>query len=73
LTLSASAAPDIALGSGLADAEFGLRLRYEFSRQFAPYLGVHYERRFGGSADFARAAGDHVSDTQFVVGVRAWF
>ncbi len=30
--------------SGLQSVEFGLRLAYEFNRQFAPYLGAAYER-----------------------------
>jgi len=61
------------IGSGLSKGEFGLRLRYEVRREFAPYIGVSYERTFGGSADFARAAGDDVAATRFVVGVRTWF
>ena len=31
---------DNGLGSGLSDLALGLRLRYEFNRQFAPYIGV---------------------------------
>lgn len=70
------AAQDIAethTGSGISDAEFGLRLRYEIRREFAPYIGVSHERKFGRSADFARAAGEDVKATSFVVGLRAWF
>jgi copper resistance protein B len=33
-------------GTGLNDIEFGLRLRYEIRRQFAPYIGVSLERSF---------------------------
>lgn len=71
--LSASDQPKLRLGSGLTDIEAGLRLRYEFKREFAPYVGVHHERRFGGTADYARAAGQATRDTRFVVGLRAWF
>lgn len=60
-------------GSGLSNAELGLRLRYEFRREFAPYIGVSYERRFGNTADYARAAGEDPAVTSFVVGLRAWF
>jgi uncharacterized protein involved in copper resistance len=35
----------------------GLRLRYEFSRNFAPYLGVFYAGKFGQSASNARRVG----------------
>jgi copper resistance protein B len=60
------------LGSGLSDATLGVRLRYEFSRQFAPYVGIERTTRFGQTADFARKAGLHSRDTQWVAGVRFW-
>ena len=61
------------IGSGLSEIEAGLRLRYEISRQFAPYIGVSWRRKFGNTASFARAAGEEGSDTKFVAGVRVWF
>ena len=61
------------IGSGLADAGFGVRLRYEIRREFAPYVGVEWRRSFGETADLARADGHDASDMQWVVGVRAWF
>lgn len=63
----------IGLGSGLSDAELGLRLRYEFQREFAPYIGVSWERKFGDTADYARANGESAETTSFVVGLRAWY
>ncbi|MCG2842117.1 copper resistance protein B [Sandaracinobacter sp. RS1-74] len=73
LELSAQDIPELAIGSGLVRGEAGLRLRYEIAREFAPYLGVVHESRFGRTADFARAAGESASGTAFVLGVRAWF
>lgn len=61
------------VGSGLTDTELGLRLRYEFRREFAPYVGVVHERKYGRTAEFARAAGEDVDTTRLVVGLRAWF
>lgn len=61
------------VGSGLSDATFGLRLRYEIRREFAPYLGIVWQHRLGQAADFARAAGHDAADTQIVAGVRIWF
>jgi copper resistance protein B len=61
------------IGSGLSTIEAGLRLRYEFTRRFAPYIGVVRERAFGGTADFRRDGGEDVTDTRFVAGVRLWF
>jgi copper resistance protein B len=60
-------------GAGLSNAELGLRLRYEIKREFAPYIGVSYDRRFGRTADYLRAAGEDPEVTSFVVGVRTWF
>ena len=61
------------IGSGLADASAGLRLRYEFTRQFAPYVGVEWRGRFGRTADLARASGSPTRTTDIVAGVRFWF
>jgi len=65
--------PGIGIGSGLSDVEAGLRLRYEIRREFAPYIGINWSRLFGNTADFARFAGDKSSETQLVIGFRAWF
>lgn len=65
--------PGRGIGSGLGMAEAGLRLRYEFSRRFAPYVGVVRERAFGRTADFREAAGEGADGTRWVAGVRAWF
>ena len=64
---------DNGLGSGLSDLAVGLRLRYEFSRQFAPYIGVEWTDTYGDTADYRRAAGQDTSGTQFVAGLRFWF
>tara|TARA_R110002110_G_scaffold408762_1_gene630595 strand:+ start:8528 stop:9457 length:930 start_codon:yes stop_codon:yes gene_type:complete len=64
---------DNQLGSGLSDTALGLRLRYEFSRQFAPYIGVEWTGKYGGTADWARASNETVRDTLYVAGIRFWF
>ncbi|MCX8475866.1 MAG: copper resistance protein B [Sphingomonas sp.] len=71
--LSAQDVPANRVGSGLTDAELGVRLRYEITRRFAPYVGVSYEAKTGRTADFARADGEDPSTTSFVAGVRIWF
>lgn len=65
--------PERRIGSGLSDLQFGLRLRYEFRREIAPYVGLVWTKRFGKSADFARAAGDGANDLQALAGLRIWF
>lgn len=61
------------IGSGLSNAALGLRLRYEFTRQFAPYIGVEVERKFGQTASYARAAGEPAFEPKLVAGLRFWF
>jgi copper resistance protein B len=61
------------IGTGLSTGEFGLRLRYEFRRELAPYVGVVWTRRFFGTADLARGAGEDVAGTRLAVGLRTWF
>ncbi len=60
-------------GSGLNNLEFGGRLRYEFRREFAPYIGISLDRSFGETATLVRQEGGNPSQIRFVVGVRAWF
>ncbi|MDN5937465.1 MAG: copper resistance protein B, partial [Salinisphaera sp.] len=72
-TLAAQDVSEYGIGSGLSRTEMGLRLRYEIVREFAPYIGVTYEQRYGQTREFAEAAGDDDSRTALVVGIRAWF
>ncbi len=65
--------PELGIGAGFESVELGARLRYEFARQFAPYAGIHWERRLGETARLARARGEGASSLAAVVGIRAWF
>ncbi|MBI5942524.1 MAG: copper resistance protein B [Caulobacterales bacterium] len=71
--LSGQDISELELGSGVSNIELGLRLRYEIKREFAPYIGVSFDRKFGGTADYARALGKDDQATSFVIGLRAWF
>jgi copper resistance protein B len=70
--------PELRLGSGFTNAEIGARLRYDmFPRSgpavVAPYLGIQYERAFGDTARFRRAAGEDAGGWRLLAGVRTWF
>jgi len=73
LNFAAQDVPESGIGSGLSDIELGLRLRYEIVREFAPYVGVEWTRKFGDTARFARADGEDASGVGFVMGIKAWF
>jgi copper resistance protein B len=64
---------EIGVGAGLSKAEFGARLRYDIRREFAPYIGVQYERAFGRTASYRRAEGEKAGALQLLIGVRTWF
>ncbi len=61
------------VGSGVSNVELGLRLRYEFAREFAPYLGISWERKLAGTSDFARAEGEDDNVFSVVAGLRIFF
>jgi copper resistance protein B len=65
--------PQRGIGSGFSTSEVALRLRYEIRREFAPYVGVTWDRKWGETADLARQAGEAVEDTRWVAGLRIWF
>jgi copper resistance protein B len=61
------------IGSGLSNMEAGLRLRYEFTRQFAPYVGLEWTKAFGKTATLLKGSSGGTSDAHVVGGVRLWF
>lgn len=65
--------PDYDLGSGFTEVEIGTRLRYEVTREFAPYVGVSLIRSVGETEDILRAAGEDVTSYSVVGGVRLVF
>lgn len=73
IDIAAQDVPELNTGAGISTVEAELRLRYDIRREFAPYIGITFERKVGQTADFARAAGAHVSSTSFVAGVRLFF
>jgi copper resistance protein B len=53
--------------SGLSTMELGLRLHYEIKREFSPYIGINYEKKFGNSVV------PKSSETQLLAGLSFWF
>ncbi|QYJ00700.1 copper resistance protein B [Thalassovita mediterranea] len=73
MEFSAQDIPELETGAGLVSLSAGLRLRYEIKREFAPYIGVEYQRSFGDTADYIEAAGGEADATAFLIGIRAWY
>jgi copper resistance protein B len=61
------------LGTGVGNVDLGVRMRYEITRKFAPYVGYVWDRALGNTADRLRAAGEPIIDSQFVAGIRLWW
>jgi len=61
------------IGKGLAEITLGMRLRYEFIREFGPYIGVEWKSLQGETASMARDAGLDTRETLYIAGVRMWF
>ena len=59
--------------SGFNDIRLGLRYRMEWSREFAPYVGVYWSKALGNTADAIQASGDSAIEKGVVVGARFWF
>lgn len=65
--------PSRQIGPGFSDMDSGVRLRYEVSRKFSPYIGFAYSGKYGNTARYARQAGETTSDHRFLFGLRLWF
>lgn len=65
--------PERGVGAGLSTTDVGFRLRYEFRREVAPYVGITWKNKWGKTADFAEAAGEETGGARFVTGLRLWF
>jgi len=68
-----SAVQQLGIGKGVNDLQLGMRLRYEISRKFAPYLGVAWQQQFGATADLARSSGEAAHNVSLIAGLRWWF
>lgn len=73
LNAALQSAAQYGVGRWLNDTEVGLRLRYEFSREFAPYVGVSWLQSFGETATLRSAGGERRTILQLVTGFRMWF
>lgn len=68
-----SSDPKRGVGAGLSTTDAGFRLRYEFRREVAPYVGITWQNKWGKTADLAEAAGEETGGARFVTGLRLWF
>ncbi|MBL1430867.1 MAG: copper resistance protein B [Robiginitomaculum sp.] len=70
---SAQDIPELSTGAGFTNLALGLRLRYEAKREFAPYVGVEWQKSLGDTAQIIRAAGGGTDKVVFLIGIRTWY
>ena len=73
LNIFAQDVPELDIGAGFSSAEFGIQTRYEFTRAFAPYLDVKYERKLGETSSIAKNKGEDHDAVVGTFGVRFLF
>lgn len=73
VNLSAQDVPEQDIGAGISDGKIGLQTRYEFTRKFAPYIDIHYGRKFGETASLARSDGEDKDELVGAIGLRLMF
>ena len=73
INLSAQDVPERDIGAGLVDGKIGLQTRYEFTRKFAPYVDIHYGRKFGETSSIAKGNGEDNDELIGAIGLRLMF
>lgn len=73
INASASDLPTLGIGQGINDVQFDLRLRYEFKREIAPYIGITWQKKYGDTAKYFQLEGNSAENVEVVLGVRIWF
>ena len=70
---SAQDVPEYETWQGITDITLGCRLMYHFQREFAPYIGVSWNRKLGETGHNVDKDGGDVDSAAIVAGVRFWF
>lgn len=73
LNLYVQDVPDRDIGAGISDGEIGLQTRYEITRKFAPYVDIHYGRKFGETSSIAKSNGEDNDELVGAIGLRLMF
>jgi copper resistance protein B len=72
LNFYSSRDPGRGIGTGLSNLDGGVRLGYQISRKFAPYVGFTYTGAWGETARFTRLAGDRTHAARLAFGIWVW-
>ncbi len=64
---------ELETGAGISDGEIGVQTRYEFTRKFAPYIDMHYERKLGETSSIAKHHGEENDNFTAALGLKLMF
>ncbi|SHM32536.1 copper resistance protein B [Vreelandella subglaciescola] len=73
IAVAADEVEEFGVGKGLNSVRAGLRLGYQVTRRFSPYVGAYWEKEYGDTADSSRAEGSRTENTGVVAGVSLSF
>lgn len=73
LDVFAQDVPELDVGAGLSSGEFGFQLHYGFTRTFAIYFNIEYERMFSKTADIAQRNNENTDDVITTLGLEFAF
>ena len=65
--------PKRKIGSGFSGIDTGVRLSYQVTRKFNPYIGWAYDGAYGNTARYTRLSGEATNNSTFVFGLRLWY
>ena len=60
--------PKMELGKGLSNLTANLKLNYELTKQFVPYIGIEWSKNYGNTNTFSQ-----LDETYLVGGFKFWF
>jgi len=61
--------PEMKIGSGFSSLGLSLRLKYEIKREFAPYIGFEWHKKYGNTANYS----SEDEESSLVMGISFWF
>lgn len=73
ITVNGNTNEEYGEGSGLASIEAGIRIGYEFSRQFQPFIGIEGKQLFGKTKKLEDAEGHDTDNLSVIAGIHFWF
>jgi len=73
ITLNGKTNEDFGEGSGLSEIEASIRIGYEPSKKFQPFIGLSFLQTFGTTKNLKEAEGEDSDNFSLIAGIHFWF